>query len=221
MCSKVRSFKTFYEGACGKFLRPFFPKMPSHTAFLKQLKNHSKKLWALTMTWDFGQNEQGIHLDSTPFPVCEDARSKTHKVFRGMAQWAYSSTEAKFGLKMHLLVDENQRIKNFVLKPENMHNGGCAEEVLKNFRGTGDKGYCSIPLAKRLLAKGIRLVARHRKNMEPNSAEEKELLRKRPLVKTVIGKIRNFFCQKLSRFRSPQAAFSAICAGVPSVNLGC
>jgi hypothetical protein len=102
-----------------------------------------------------------------------------------------------------------------------MHNVICAEEVLKNFRGIGDKGYCSIPLAKRLLAKGIRLVARHRKNMEPNSDEEKELLRKRPLVEPVIGKIRNFFGPKLSRFRSPQTAFLAICAGVLAVNLGC
>jgi hypothetical protein len=57
--------------------------------------------------------------------------------------------------------------------------------------------------------------------MEPNSDEEKELLRKRPLVETVIGKIRNFFGPKLSRFRSPQAAFSAIYSGVLAVNLEC
>jgi hypothetical protein len=42
--------------------------------------------------------------------------------------------------------------------------------------------------------------------MRPNTAEEKKLLRKRSLVETVIGKFKNFFGSKLSRFRSPQAA---------------
>jgi hypothetical protein len=48
----------------------------------------------------------------------------------------------------------------------------------------------------------------------------KEVLKKRSLVETAIGKFKNFLGAKLSRFRSPRAAFSAICAGVLSVNLG-
>ncbi|MDR1890762.1 MAG: transposase, partial [Puniceicoccales bacterium] len=55
-------------------------------------------------------------------------------------------------------------------------------------------------------------------NMTPNSEEEKRLLKKRSIVETVIGKFKNFFGATLSRFRSPQAAFSAICAGVLAVN---
>jgi hypothetical protein len=81
-----------------------------------------------------------------------------------------------------------------------MHDVSCAEEVLKNFRGIviGDKGYCSTPLANRLQTNGIRLIARHRKNMAPNTREERKLLRNRPLVETVIGKFKNFFGSKLS-----------------------
>jgi hypothetical protein len=55
----------------------------------------------------------------------------------------------------------------------------------------------------------------------PNTSEEKKLLKKRSIVETVIGKFKNFFGKTFFRFRSPQAALSAICAGVLAVNLGC
>ncbi|MDR1891073.1 MAG: transposase [Puniceicoccales bacterium] len=54
--------------------------------------------------------------------------------------------------------------------------------------------------------------------MTPNSEEEKRLLKKRSIVETVIGKFKNFFGSTLSRFRSPQSAFSAICSGVLALN---
>jgi hypothetical protein len=221
--SKMRSFKVFYEGVEGKFLRPFFPKMTSYTAFLKQLKNHSRKLWILATERRGGRKSQKVYIDSTPLPVCEDARNKSHRVFAGAAEWAYSSTGSKFGLKLHLIADEKLKIQNFILTPGSTPDVKCAEEVLKDFRGVaiGDKGYCSAPLANRLKEKRIRLVARHKKNMAPNTPEETELLKKRSLVETVIGKFKNFFGAKLSRFRSPQAAFSAICVGVLAVNFGC
>jgi hypothetical protein len=82
-------------------------------------------------------------------------------------------------------------------------------------------GYCSTPLANQLQAKDIQLTARHRRNMKANTQAEKKLLKKRSLVETVIGKIKNFFGAKLPRFRSPRAAFSAIYAGFLAVNLGC
>jgi IS5 family transposase len=210
MQSKMRSFKVFYEGVQGKFLQPFFPKMPSYTAFMKQLKNHSRKFWTIATERDGSRKCRKVYIDSTPLPVCENVRNKTHRVFAGTAQWAHSSTGAKFGLKLHLLVNENQRIQNFILKPGSMHDVSCAEEVLANFRGTvvGDKGYCSVSLVKLLQAKKIRLVARHKKNMTPNTPEERKLLQKRSLVETVIGKFKNFFGSKLSRFRSPQACDS-------------
>jgi hypothetical protein len=96
----------------------------------------------------------------------------------------------------------------------------CAEKVLRGRRGIviGDKGYCPEPLAKRLSSQGLRLIARRKQNMTPNSEEEKRLSKKRSIVETVIGKFKNFFGATLSRFRSPQAAFSAICAGVLAVN---
>jgi hypothetical protein len=197
--------------------------MISHTAFLKQLKKHSKKLWIIATERDSRSKSEKVFIDSTQLPVCENVRNNSHRVFAGMAEWAYSSTCCKFGLKLHLIVDEKLKIQNFILKPGSIPDSKCAEEVLENFHGIviGDKGYCSAKLANSLKIKRVRLVARHKKNMVPNTPEETELLKKRTLVETVIGKFKNFFGAKLSRFRSPQAAFSAICAGVLAVNFGC
>jgi hypothetical protein len=36
--SKCRDFKTFYRGSNGEFLRPFFPKMPNYSSFMKRIK---------------------------------------------------------------------------------------------------------------------------------------------------------------------------------------
>ncbi|MDR1438207.1 MAG: transposase [Puniceicoccales bacterium] len=52
------------------------------------------------------QKSQIFYIASTPLPVCEDVRSKAHKVFCGMARWAHSFTGAKFEPKMHLVVDK-------------------------------------------------------------------------------------------------------------------
>jgi hypothetical protein len=41
----------------------------------------------------------------------------------------------------------------------------------------------------------------------------------RSIAETVIGKFKDFFGATLSRFRSPQAALSAIRAGILAVNL--
>jgi IS5 family transposase len=137
-----------------------------------------------------------------------------------MAQWTHSSVSTIFGLKLHIVVDERQKIIGFTLKPGNLHDVTCAEELLRGRRGIviGDKGYCSEPLARRLSSQGLRLIARRKQNMTPNSEEEKRLLKKRSIFETVIGKFKNFFGAPLSRFRYPKAAFSAICAGVLATN---
>jgi hypothetical protein len=51
-----------------------------------------------------------------------------------------------------------------------------------------------------------------------NSEDEKGLLKKRSVIETVIGKFKNFCGAILSRFRSPQAAFSAIWVAVLAFN---
>jgi hypothetical protein len=83
----------------------------------------------------------------------------------------------------------------------------------------GDSGHVSITLRDSLAKKGIRLIAKHRQNMAPNSREEKRFLKKRSIIETMIGKFKNFFGETFSRFRFVQSAYSAICAAIIAFNL--
>jgi hypothetical protein len=133
-----------------------------------------------------------------------------------MAQPSVSTT---FGLKLRIVVEERRKIIGFTLKPGNLHDVTCAEELLHGRRGIviWDKGYCSERLAKLLSSQGLRLIARRKQNMIPNS-EEKKLLKKRSIIAIVIAKLKNLFDATLTRFRSPQAAFSVIYNGAFAVN---
>jgi hypothetical protein len=138
-----------------------------------------------------------------------------------MANWAHSSVSTTFGLKLHLVLNASQKFVKFSLKPGNLHDVSCAEEVLAGCTGTviGDSGYVSTTLRDSLAKKNIGFIAKHRQNMVLNSREEKRFLKKRPIIETMIGKFKNFFGETLSRFRSSQSAYSAICAAIIAFNL--
>jgi hypothetical protein len=83
--SKVKDFKTFYEGCQGKFLREYFPSMPDYSNFLKQKKRQAKAFFSLAQR----EEKSGFLLiDSTPLPACENIRANRHRTFRGVANLA-------------------------------------------------------------------------------------------------------------------------------------
>jgi hypothetical protein len=65
-----------------------------------------------------------------------------------MANWAHSSVSTTFGLKLHLVLNASRKFVKFSLKPGNLHDVSCAEEVLAGCTGTvlGDSGYVSTTL---------------------------------------------------------------------------
>jgi hypothetical protein len=69
---------------------------------------------------------------------------------------------------------------NFSLKPGNLHDISCGEEMLDGYTGTviGDGEYISATLKDSLAKNGIGLVAKHRQNMAPNSQEKRRFLKK-------------------------------------------
>jgi hypothetical protein len=73
-----------------------------------------------------------------------------------------------------------RKFVRFSLKSGNLHDVACGEEVLAGCTGTviGDRGYVSPTLRDSLAKKGIRLIAKHRQDMAPNSREEKRFLKK-------------------------------------------
>ncbi|MDR1232822.1 MAG: IS982 family transposase [Puniceicoccales bacterium] len=215
----MQGFQDILPGVSGEFLRPFFPKMPNYSSFMKQIKRQAKTFHFIGRT---RRSKGTFCIDSTPLPVCKNVRHRSHKIFKNMAKWAHSSVSTTFGLKLHLVLNARRKFVKFSLKPGNLHDVSCAEEVLAGCTGTviGDSGYVPTALRDSLAKKGIRLIAKHRQNMAPNSREEKRFLKKRSIVETMIGKFKSFFGETLSRFRSPQSAYSAICAAIIAFNLG-
>jgi hypothetical protein len=120
-----------------------------------------------------------------------------------------------------LVLTEEQKIASFEISPGNLHDVACAKNVLKKCQGIviGDKGYCSKPLKKQLPKQGLRLVARHKKNMTPNTPIEKKLLRKRSSIETAIGKFKALFGFTLSQFRSQISAFASISLAIFAFNM--
>ncbi|MDR1590466.1 MAG: IS982 family transposase [Puniceicoccales bacterium] len=200
----------------GAVLREYFPAMPDYSNFLKQKKKHAKAFFSLAQR----EEKSGFLLiDSTPLPACENIRANRHRTFRGMANWTHSSTKTPFGLRLHLVLAEKQKITQFEISSGNLHAAAGAKNVLKKCPGIviGDKG--SKPLKKQLQEQGLRLVARHRKNMTPNTPIEKKLLRKRSLIETAIGKFKALFGFTLSKFRSQISAFASISLAILAFNI--
>ena len=100
------------------------------------------------------------------------------------------------------------------------HTSDC--RTLKAFtqklfgRLVGDKGYISRALSERLLAKGIRLVTRIKRNMKNRVMEvqDKLLLRQRAVVETVIGMLKRGCQIEHTRRRSFPGFVANLCSGL-------
>jgi hypothetical protein len=73
-----------------------------------------------------------------------------------MANWAHSSISTTFGLKLHLILNASRKFVKFSLKPGNLHDVSCGEEVLAGCTGTviGDSRHVSTSL-RGFSAKGV------------------------------------------------------------------
>lgn len=69
-----------------------------------------------------------------------------------------------------------------------------------------DKGYISKTLLQQLKEKGMAFITRVRRNMKPveHTEFDNALLRKRSLVETVFGQLKNLCQIEYTRHRSPQ-----------------
>ncbi|MDR2372074.1 MAG: hypothetical protein LBD60_02930 [Puniceicoccales bacterium] len=66
-----------------------------------------------------------------PFPVCENVRTNRHRTFRGVANGTHASTTTTFGLKLHLVLTEKQKITQFEISSGNLHDVAGAKNILK------------------------------------------------------------------------------------------
>lgn len=69
----------------------------------------------------------------------------------------------------------------------------------------GDRGYISQKLVSQLFERGLQLITRLRRNMKPRPLppEDRALLRKRAIIKSINGQLKNISQIEHTRHRSP------------------
>jgi hypothetical protein len=115
-----------------------------------------------------------------------------------------------FGFKLHLLCNERGELVNICLTRGNVddRNQKVFSVLSKGLFGKlyADKGYISASLFAMLFNKGIHLVTGIKKNMKNRlmSVNDKILLRKRSIIETINGELKNRCHIEHSRHRSPE-----------------
>lgn len=217
--SNYRTFKHFYKNEVLARLRREFPGLVSYNRFV-ELKSRCAGLLATLSRLLAGTHTGTTFVDSTPLAVCHNRRIHRHKTFAGLAERGVSSMGWFYGLKLHLAINERGEVLRFQVTAGNVHDsvpllGG----LLKGLQGKvfGDRGYVlGTEKLSKLSRQGIRLIAKLRRNMKPRdyTAEEKKILRRRNLIETVIGLLKNTCQIDHTRHRSPANACTNLLAGI-------
>ncbi len=191
--SKMRTFKDFYLSEQIN-LRSYFPTLVSYNRFIELIPRTIFPLFCYLLS--LLADCSGISfIDSTILTVCHIRRASFHKTFKGLASKGKTSTGWFFGVKLHLIVNENGEILAFQLTDGSTHDLVPVDFLVKKLFGYlfGDKGYLSKKVFERLYEKGIKLVTRIRSNMKNRlmSCWEKLMLRTRGVIESVHNRLKN------------------------------
>ena len=204
--SPAKNFKFFYESYL-QLYRSEFPNLPSYNRFVELQQRCLGHFHALLMTLCTMAKHTGItYIDSTPIPVCHNKRERRHRVFKGLAAKGKSTMGWFFGFKLHLIINEKGELLNAQLTPGNISDCVPVRQMTSNLLGLlfGDKGYIDKVLFSDLHKRGLKLVTGIKKNMKNKLMllREKILLRKRSIIETVNGVLKEDFQISHRRHRS-------------------
>lgn len=220
--SKYRDFKNFYSGLLCMYYKSYFPKLPTYERFVNLIK---RAIFPLTLFTQLkGGKRTGIYyIDSSCLPVCHLKRSKRHKTFDVVADYGRTSVGWFFGLKLHLVTNEQGELLAFKITRGSRHDSKEAASLLKDLQGLafGDKGYLGKKLFQELFEDGLKLITRKRKNMNQPviSAYEKQLLNQRGIIETVIGHLKHGYQVWHTRHRSIFNALTHLVAALAAYSI--
>lgn len=147
------------------------------------------------------------YIDSTPIAICHAKRISKNKVFDGIAKLSKSSYGWFFGFKLHLVINDKGEIHSLTLTKGNVDDKKTVSHLTKKLTGLlfGDKAYIKKELFQELFDRGLKLVTKVKKNMKNAliSLNENILLRKRSIIETVFGYLKNRLEIEHTRHRSP------------------
>ena len=107
--SSYKTFKDFWFYEVEKEYRSYYNKLPIYERFVALMPRLLLPSYLL-LHWFSGEQSGIYFVDSTKLAVCHNARGRQHKVLRRMAQWGRSSMGWFFGLKLHLMINNQGQI---------------------------------------------------------------------------------------------------------------
>lgn len=204
--SPTKNFKYFYTSYLQQYTSEF-PTLPSYNRFIELQQRCLGHFYAMLIILCAMAKRTGIgYIDSTPIPVCHNKRIYRHAVFKGLAERGQSTMGWFFGFKLHLVINQKGELLNALLTPGNVDDRKPVRKMTAQLTGLlfGDKGYVDKNLFNDLYQGGLKLVTGIKKNMQNKlmHSQEKILLRKRSIIETVNGVLKEDFQISHTRHRS-------------------
>lgn len=224
--SGFKCFKYFYEQGILKTWKSYFPDAVSYNRFIELKKEVNLALFFFIHYFGLGKQTGIYYVDSTKLEVCDNQRIHSHKVFKDIAARGKTSTGWFYGLKLHMIINEQGELMSVCFSPGNVSdNNAAVVQALCNLVDAGgkifgDAGYVSQKLFETLYEQGIQLITKIRKNMKNKlmPLQDKILLKKRSLVETVIDLLKNWMDLWHNRHRSIDNAFNNMLACLAAYN---
>jgi len=203
-----RNLKHFYINYVQKVLTNEFPITVSYNRFVELQQKALLPMVMFLKMMKLGNCTGISFIDSTPVRVCNNKRIYNHKVFEGIASRGKSTMGYFFGFKLHIVVNDQGEILDFVITPGNvddrspLKNGSFLDKVYGKL--FADKGYIGKKLFEQLFVNGIQLITGIRQNMKNclMTLSDKVLLRKRSIIETINDELKNICQIEHSRHRS-------------------
>lgn len=216
---RYRDFKTFYINHLCVYFKKEFPGLVSYTQFLELKKRAILPLYCFLFSLQ-GECSGISFVDSTSLAVCHQKRISSHRVFRGIAKRGKTTKGWFYGLKLHLVVNDQGELLNFLLSAGNTSDLTVLPQLTSGLFGKlfGDKGYISKEMFEKLFNEGIQLITKLRARMKNKLMHfiDKIVLRKRGVIDSVIGQLKHACQIEHTRHRSPINFIVNILGGLAS-----
>ena len=205
--SSFKNFKCFYVYGVGQMYREYFSEIPSYERFVA-LQGRLFLPLSVLLHMLLGQGEKtGLYvIDSCPLKVCRNKRIFRNKVFKGLAARGKSTMGWFFGFKLHIIINHKGELLAVHITPGNIDDRAPLLKMAVRLMGIllADKGYISKEKFQKLWKKGLHILVGIRKNMKNYLLPlyNKMLMRKRFIVETVFGVLKQDMGMEHSRHRS-------------------